>query len=93
MQRVDARIGIRLDNGNHTPQGEYQFDSIFMIGKHRVTDGGVFFGWVGAQGPSIHNCSASFVSGMHVGPLGVDGDRFEPNAEGEVLHSRDKDWD
>lgn len=93
MDRLDAYVGIRLDNGNHCGQGEYNFEDIHMIGRHGVTDGGVFFDWVGGQAPLIRRCSASFINGFHAGPLGVHGDRFEPYPEGEVHRSHDRDWD
>lgn len=93
VNRLDARTGVRLDNGNHTGQGDYVFENIAMIGKHGVTNGGVFFDWIGGQAPMIRNCAATFTSGLHAGPLGVDGDRLEPNQEAEVHRREAKEWD
>jgi len=93
MDRLDAYIGVRLDNGNHCGQGEYTFEDIHMMGRDGVTDGGVFFDWVGGQAPVVRHCSASFINGFHAGPLGLNGDRFEPYPEGEVNRSVSRDWD
>jgi hypothetical protein len=93
VHRLDARIGIRLDNGNHCGQGEYLFRNIHMIGRHGVTDGGVFFDWIGGQAPQLEMSSASFINGFRAGPLGLDGDRLEPFPEGEVHRAPDRDWD
>lgn len=93
MARLDAKIGVRLDNGNHCGQGGYYFDNLEMIGRHGVTNGGVLFDWVGGQAPFIRNCTAGFANGIHAGPLGSTGDRLDPNAEGEVIRRPDKDWD
>ena len=68
VNRLDARTGIRLDNGNHCGQGEYQFESIYCMGNPAVFRDGVFFDWVGGQAPSIHNSSCSFTSGIFAGP-------------------------
>lgn len=93
MDRMDARIGVRLDNGNHCGQGEYTFEDLHIMGRSEVTGGGVFFDWVGGQAPVVRHCSASFVNGFHAGPLGLDGDRLEPYPEGEVNRSVSRDWD
>ena len=93
VQRLDARTGIRLDNGNHCGQGEYQFDGIYCMGNPSVFRDGVFFDWVGGQAPSIHNCSCSFTSGLHAGPRGKFGDRLSPTIEAEVVRSSDRNWD
>ncbi len=93
MDRLDAKIGVRLDNGNHCGQGGYYFDNLEMIGRHGVTNGGVLFDWVGGQAPFIRNCTAGFASGIHAGPLGSTGDRLEPTCEGEVVRRPGKDWD
>ena len=73
VNRLDARTGIRLDNGNHCGQGEYQFESIYCMGNPAVFRDGVFFDWVGGQAPSIHNSSCSFTSGIFAGPRGKFG--------------------
>jgi hypothetical protein len=93
MNRLDARNGIRLDCGNHCPQGDYVFENIHMIGRHGVTNGGVFFDWIGGQAPSLRNCVATFTNGFHAGPLGAHGDRLEPSPEGEVFRRSGKGWD
>lgn len=93
MDRLDAKIGVRLDNGNHCGQGGYYFDNLNMVGRHGVTSGGVFFDWVGGQAPFIRNCNALHISGMHAGPLGSTGDRLDPTCEGEVYRRPDKTWD
>jgi len=93
VHRLDARIGIRLDNGNHCGQGEYWFENCHMVGKPGVTGGGGFFDWVGGQAPMIFHCSAAFTNGLHAGPLGLDGDRFEPCAEGLVVRRNGSSWD
>ncbi len=93
VARLDARIGVRLDNGNHCGQGGYYFDNLEMIGRHGVTDGGVFFDWVGGQAPFIRNCTVGFTSGLHIGPLGVHGDRLEPYLEAEVIRRTGSRWD
>ncbi len=93
MDRLDAKIGVRLDNGNHCGQGGYYFENLESTGRHGVTNGGVFFDWVGGQAPMLRNCNVGFTNGLHVGPLGVYGDRFEPFAEGEVVRRAGKDWD
>jgi hypothetical protein len=93
MDRIDARIGVRLDNGNHCGQGGYYFDNLEMIGRHGINSGSVFFDWVGGQAPFIRNCNSGFVSGLHVGPLGSTGDRLEPHVEGMVIRRPGKDWD
>ncbi|MBN1902531.1 right-handed parallel beta-helix repeat-containing protein, partial [Candidatus Sumerlaeota bacterium] len=93
IDRLDAKYGIRLDNGNHCGQGNYYFDHIYMIGKHGVTNGGVFFDWIGGQLAVIRDCEATFTNAFHAGPLGADGDRLEPFPEGEVRRSKDRMWD
>lgn len=93
VQRLDARTGIRLDNGNHCGQGEYQFESIYCMGNPSVFRDGVFFDWVGGQAPSIHNSSCSFTNGLFAGPRGKFGDRLNPLPEAEVYRSTDRDWD
>lgn len=93
MDRIDAKIGVRLDNGNHCGQGGYYFENLEMIGRHGLTNGGVFFDWVGGQAPFIRNCNSGFVSGFHAGPLGSTGDRLEPTCEGSVVRRTDKTWD
>lgn len=93
IHRLDAHTGIRLDNGNHCGQGEYQFESIYAMGNPAVFKDGVFFDWVGGQGPSIHNSSCSFTSGIFAGPKGKFGDRMNPYPEGAVKRREDKDWD
>lgn len=93
MDRIDAKIGVRLDNGNHCGQGGYYFDNLEMIGRHGMNDGSVFFDWVGGQAPFIRNCNSGFVSGLHAGPLGSAGDRLEPRVEGMVIRRSGKDWD
>ncbi|MBP6965375.1 MAG: hypothetical protein KBC96_13330 [Armatimonadetes bacterium] len=93
MDRLDARIGVRLDNGNHCGQGGYYCDNLSMIGRHGVTSGGVFFDWVGGQAPFIRNCNALHIRGMHAGPLGSTGDRLDPTCEGEVYRRPDRTWD
>lgn len=93
MDRLDAKIGVRLDNGNHCGQGGYYFDNLSMIGRHGVTSAGVFFDWIGGQAPFIRNCNALHISGMHAGPLGSTGDRLDPNMEGEVYRRPEKSWD
>jgi|GEM_PF-943503 len=91
--RLDAKFGIRLDNGNHCGQGNYYFDHIYMIGKHGVTNGGVFFDWIGGQLAVIRDCEATYTNAIHVGPLGATGDRLEPFVEAEVVRSPDRNWD
>lgn len=93
MDRLDAKIGVRLDNGNHCGQGGYYFDNLEMIGRHGMNAGSVFFDWVGGQAPFIRNCNSGFVSGLHAGPLGSGGDRLEPHVEGMVIRRSGKDWD
>lgn len=93
INRLDAKNGIRLDNGNHCGQGNYYFDHIYMIGKHGVTNGGVFFDWIGGQLVVIRDCEASFTNAFHAGPLGASGDRLEPFPEVEVHRSKDRMWD
>ena len=93
MDRIDAKIGVRLDNGNHCGQGGYYFENLEMIGRHGLTNGGVFFDWVGGQAPFIRNCNSGFVSGMHAGALGSTGDRLEPTPEAEVVRRPGKTWD
>lgn len=93
MDRIDAKIGVRLDNGNHCGQGGYYFENLEMIGRHGLTNGGVFFDWVGGQAPFIRNCNSGFVNGFHAGPLGSTGDRLEPVCEGYVVRRADKTWD
>lgn len=93
VHRMDARIGVRLDNGNHCGQGEYWFQNIHMVGRPGVTGGGCLFDWVGGQAPMIFNCSAAFTNGLHAGALGIDGDRLEPFAEGAVVRREGKSWD
>lgn len=93
VNRLDARTGIRLDNGNHCGQGEYQFESVYCMGNPAVFRDGVFFDWVGGQAPSIHNSSCSFTSGIFAGPRGRNGDRLNPFPEGEVVRSAARDWD
>lgn len=93
VNRLDARTGIRLDNGNHCGQGEYQFESIYCMGNPAVFRDGVFFDWVGGQAPSIHNSSCSFTSGIFAGPRGKFGDRLNPYPEAEVVRRPGRDWD
>ncbi len=93
MDRLDAKIGVRLDNGNHCGQGGYYFDNIEMTGRHGMNAGSVFFDWVGGQAPFIRNCNSGFVSGIHAGPLGSTGDRLEPTPEGMVYRRPDTTWD
>lgn len=93
IHRLDARTGIRLDNGNHCGQGEYQFESIYAMGNPAVFRDGVFLDWAGGQGPSIHNSSASFTSGIFAGPKGKFGDRMNPYPEAIVKRRNGKDWD
>lgn len=93
IHRLDAHTGIRLDNGNHCGQGEYQFESIYAMGNPAVFRDGVFFDWVGGQGPSIHNSSCSFTSGIFAGPKGKFGDRMNPYPEAIVKRREGKDWD
>ncbi|MEC3878506.1 hypothetical protein [Parapedobacter sp. 10938] len=93
VNRLDARTGIRLDNGNHCGQGEYQFESIYSMGNPSVFTDGVFFDWVGGQAPSIHNSSCSFTSGIFAGPKGKYGDRLNPYPEAIVKRRPEKDWD
>jgi len=93
IHRLDARTGIRLDNGNHCGQGEYQFESIYSMGNPSVFTDGVFFDWVGGQGPSIHNSSCSFTSGIFAGPKGRHGDRLNPYPEAIVQRRTETDWD
>lgn len=93
INRLDARTGIRLDNGNHCGQGEYQFESIYSMGNPSVFKDGVFFDWVGGQAPSIHNSSASFTSGFFAGPRGKFKDRLNPYPEAIVIRRPDSDWD
>lgn len=93
LNRLDARTGIRLDNGNHCGQGEYQFESIYCMGNPSVFRDGIFFDWVGGQAPSIHNSSCSFTSGIFAGPRGKFGDRLNPYPEAEVVRRPDSDWD
>lgn len=93
IHRLDAHTGIRLDNGNHCGQGEYQFESVYCMGNPGVFQDGVFFDWVGGQAPSIHNSSCSFTSGIFAGPRGRSGDRLNPYPEAEVVRREGKDWD
>ncbi len=93
MDRIDARIGVRLDNGNHCGQGGYYFENLEMIGRHGLNKGAVFFDWAGGQAPFIRNCNSGFVSGLHAGPLGSTGDRLEPTPEAEVVRRAGKSWD
>ena len=93
VDRLDAKFGIRLDNGNHCGQGDYYFDNIFMIGKHNVTNGGVFFDWIGGQLAMIRNCETGYANAFHAGPLGATGDRLEPFPEAEVHRSPERNWD
>ncbi len=93
MDRLDARIGVRLDNGNHCGQGGYYFENLNMIGRHGMNTESVFFDWVGGQAPLIRNCNALYVSGVHGGPLGSTGDRLEPTPEAIVYRRPDKTWD
>ncbi len=93
IHRLDARTGIRLDNGNHCGQGEYQFESIYAMGNPAVFTDGVFFDWAGGQAPSIHNSSCSFTSGIFAGPKGKFGDRMNPYPEAIVKRRDGKDWD
>lgn len=93
INRLDARTGIRLDNGNHCGQGEYQFESIYSMGNPAVFTDGIFFDWAGGQGPSIHNSSCSFTSGIFAGPKGKYGDRLNPYPEAIVKRRPEKDWD
>ena len=91
--RLDTRIGVRLDNGNHCGQGGYYFENLNMIGRHGMNSESVFFDWVGGQAPFIRNCNALYVSGIHAGPLGSAGDRLEPTPEAIVYRRPDKSWD
>lgn len=93
IDRLDAIVGIRLDNGNHCGQGGYYFENIHMVGRHGMHGDGVFFDWVGGQAPFIRNCNALYVSGVHAGPLGSAGDRLEPTPEAMVYRRPDKSWD
>lgn len=93
MDRIDAKIGVRLDNGNHCGQGGYYFENLEMIGRHGLNGGSVFFDWVGGQAPFIRNCNSGFVSGIHAGALGSTGDRLEPTPEAEVVRRAGKTWD
>lgn len=93
INRLDAKTGIRLDNGNHCGQGEYQFESVYSMGNPAVFKDGVFFDWVGGQAPSIHNSSASFTSGIFAGPRGKFNDRLNPYPEAIVMRRSNSDWD
>ncbi len=93
MDRIDAKTGVRLDNGNHCGQGGYYFENLENTGRHGVTNGGVFFDWVGGQAPMLRNCNVGFNNGLHAGAMGAFGDRFEPFPEGEVVRRAGKNWD
>jgi hypothetical protein len=93
IERLDAKHGVRLDNGNHCGQGDYTFKHLYMVGRPPLTNGGVFFDWIGGQLPMIVDCEAVYTNMFHAGPLGVNGDRLEPFPEGEVVRSADRDWD
>lgn len=93
MDRIDAKIGVRLDNGNHCGQGGYYFENLEMIGRHGVTNGGVFFDWIGGQAPFIRNCNSFYVSGLYAGPHGSTRDRLETTLEAEVVRRPGKAWD
>lgn len=93
MNRIDARTGVRLDNGNHCGQGEYEFSHIHSIGNTNIFKDGVFFDWVGGQAPSIQNSSCSFTNGIFAGPKGKFGDRLNPFPEAEVVRRVNSEWD
>ena len=93
MNRIDARTGVRLDNGNHCGQGEYEFSHMHNIGNTNVFKDGVFFDWVGGQAPSIQNSSCSCTNGIFAGPRGKSGDRLNPFPEAEVVRRKNSEWD
>jgi hypothetical protein len=93
IPRLDARVGVRLDDGGYCNLGEYRFDDLHMVGRPGVTDEGCFFDWESGLRPMISGCSMRFTNGMRIHSSMTDGSRMEANPEGEVLRRPGKSWD